>query len=63
MKEHEEAIERKITLDKPPENLLAHADNAEQISLQAVVPAEKEAVVRVQAAGPQSANVHLEITN
>ena len=63
LKEHEEAIERKITLGKPPENLLAHQNEVEQISLEAVVPANKEAIVRLQSASRQTASLHLAITN
>ncbi len=63
LKENEAAIERKITLGKPPENLLANQNDAEQISLEAIVPAGKEVIVRLQTSGPKSAQVHLEITN
>ena len=60
--EHEEAIERKITLGKPPENLLASQESAEEISVRAVVPAHKEMVVRLQPAGRIAAVVHLTIS-
>jgi len=63
LQEHETAIERKITLGKPPENLLANQNEVEQISLEAVVPANKEAIVRLQSASRKTANVHLQITN
>ena len=63
LKEDEEAIEEKITTDKPSENLLAHQIGAQQISLEALVPANKEVIVRLQAASPDSIKVHLEITN
>jgi len=63
LKEDEAEIERKITLGKPPESLLANQNDAEQISIEALVPAGKEAIVRLQTAGPKSAQVHLEMTN
>lgn len=63
LKENETEIERKITLGKPPENLLANQNNAEQISLEATVPAGKEVIVRLQASDRQAAQVHLEMTN
>jgi|GEM_PF-3525635 len=63
LKENEEAIERKITLGKPPEDLLASKSEATEISLSATVPAGKEVVVRLQSANSKTAEVHLEITN
>lgn len=63
LQEHEAAIERKITLGKPPENLLASQNDAEQVSLEATVPANKEVIVRLQSASAKTANVHLEISN
>ena len=44
--QYEEAIERKITLGKPPENLLASQVNAEVVFVWAVVPARQETVIR-----------------
>ena len=61
--EHEEAIERKITLGKPPENLLASAEDVEEVELAAKVPANEEAIVRLQPASRKAANVHLTINN
>jgi len=63
LQENEEAIVRKITLGKPPENLLASQNDAEEIILEATVPAGKEVIVRLQPAGSKAAQVHLEITN
>lgn len=63
LQENEEAIERAITLGKEPEKLLANALASEEVTLQAAVPADKVAVVRLQTSGPHSANVHLELSN
>ena len=63
LQEHEEAIERKITLGKPPENLLASAKESQEVSLEATVPANQAVVVRLQAASRETAHVHLEVTN
>ena len=63
LQEHEEAIERKITLGKPPENLLTSQGDAQQIALEATVPANQTVIIRLQPSGPHSANVHLEISN
>ena len=63
LQENEEEIERKITFGKPPENLLASETDANEVSLEATVPANKEAVVRLQSAGRETAKVHLEISN
>jgi hypothetical protein len=56
-------VERKITLGKPPENVLAAAEDSEQIALDALVPANQEAIVRLQPAGRKAANVQLTIRN
>ena len=61
--EHEEAIERNITLGKPPENLLASGENSEQVTLQALVPANKEALVRLQPASRKAAKIQLTLKN
>ena len=61
--EHEEAIEKSITLGKPPKNLLASSENSEQIKLQVLVPANKEAVVRLQPATQKAAQVQLTLRN
>jgi outer membrane lipopolysaccharide assembly protein LptE/RlpB len=63
LQENEAAIVRMITLGKPPENLLASQSEAEQVLLEATVPANKEAIVRLQPSGRKAAQVHLEITN
>ena len=63
LKEHEDAIVRMITLGKPPEDLLAYQLEAKQISLTAVVPANKVVIVRLQAAETLPTTVQVEITN
>ncbi len=61
--EHAEEVNRNITLGKPVERALASEEAAEDISLLATVPANKEVIVRIQPAGPTSAEVSLEVTN
>lgn len=61
--EHEEEIERMITFGKTPENVIASGSGAEQIRLDATIPASKEAIVRLAPAGRTAANVQLTITN
>ena len=61
--EHEKAVERNITLGVPPEKVLAFEENSEKITLDVVVPANKKAIVRLQSAGRQPANVQLVINN
>lgn len=56
-------VNRKITLGKPADMALASQEDAEEISLQATVPAGKEVIVRLQPMGPTSADVQLEVTN
>ncbi len=61
--ENADEVNRKITLGKPAEMALASQENAEEVTLQAVIPANKEVIVRLQPAGPTSAEVSLEVTN
>ena len=63
LQEHEQDIERSITLGKQPENVLAQTSAAEQIDLEAIIPANKEAVVRFYTTGRQRANVEVTISN
>ncbi|MEQ8210251.1 MAG: hypothetical protein RH917_10510 [Lacipirellulaceae bacterium] len=62
LKADEQAIERMITLGKPPENLLGVEEAAEVIAFDVKVPADKEAVVRLQSASRETAEVSVEIT-
>ena len=63
LQENEQDIERSITLGKQPENVLAQSITVEQIDLEAIVPANKEAVVRFYSAERQRANVEVTISN
>ncbi len=56
-------VERMLTLEKPTDKLLAYKENSEQITLEAIVPANEEVIVRLQPAGRHSAQVHLELSN
>ena len=61
LKEHEEEIERSITLGKQPENVLASRANAEEITLEATIPANKKPVVRFYPAGNRQATVQVRV--
>ena len=61
--ENEQNIERSITLGKQPENVLAQSITVEQIDLEAIVPANKEAVVRFYTTERQRTNVEVTISN
>ena len=52
-----------IIMDKAIDQIITGKSGAEEISLEAKIPASKEAIVRFQPSGPTSADVHLEITN
>ena len=61
--EHEEAIEEMIAHGNPLENVIAKVDSAEEVTLNALIPADKEAVVRFQPAGRHAADVQVKIRN
>lgn len=61
LKQHEEAIERKIALGKPPENLLGVEQSTVQAAFEIKVPADKESVVRLQSASRETAVVSVKI--
>jgi len=63
LQEHEEDIERSITFGKQPDNVLAQSDAAEQVELEATVPANKEAVVRFYTTEHKRANIEVTISN
>ena len=63
LQENEQDIERSITLGKQPENVLAQSITVEQVELEAIVPANKEAVVRFYTTERQRANVEVTISN
>ena len=63
LQEHEQDIERSITLGKQPENVLAQSTAVEQTDLEAIVPANKEAVVRFYTTERQRANVEVTVSN
>ena len=63
LQEHEEDIERSITLGKQAENILAQSTASKQIDLQAIVPANKEAAVRFYTVARERVNVEVTISN
>ena len=58
-----EEVDRMLTLDKPTDLPLASQEDAEEITLEATVPAGKEVIVRLQPMGSTSADVNLQVTN
>ena len=58
-----EFVDYAITYGKEPQKILAGTASTEDVTLTAVVPAGKEAVVRLQLTGRKPANVHLQISN
>jgi hypothetical protein len=63
LQENEQDIERSITLGKQPKNVLAQSIAVEQVELEAIVPANKEAVVRFYTTERQRTNVEVTISN
>ena len=61
--EHEEEIERSLTLGKPAENLLASAEGVTESTLSATIPAGKEAIVRLYPAERKQTTVNVVIAN
>jgi len=59
----EEDVNRAITLGKESDKIIASMVDATEIKLSAVIPAEKEASVRIQGATSETANVTLTISN
>ena len=58
-----ELVDYAITYGREPQKILAGTASTEDVTLTAVVPADKEAVVRLQLTGRKPANVHLKISN
>ena len=63
LSENDEEVDRKITLGKPSDLILSSQTESEEIALEANIPANKEAMVRVASASPDKATVHLVITS
>ena len=57
-----EFVDYAVSFGKPPQNVLAGEASTEGTTLTAVVPADKEAIVRLQPTGQQPAQVQLKIT-
>ena len=57
-----EFVDYAVSFGKPPQNVLAGEASTEGTTLTAVVPADKEAIVRLQPTGQQPAKVQLKIT-
>ena len=58
-----EHVDYAITYGKDPPDIFAGVASTEEAALTAVVPADTEAVVRLQPTGRQSAKVKLKISN
>ena len=63
LNEHDAEVERKITLDKPTELIIASQVKSEDIALEATIPANQEAAVRVASGSRETATVDLSISN
>ena len=59
----EEAVDAAITLGKPSDKVIVSQTNSNQISLEALIPANQEAAVRLQPAKSESVTVNLTVTN
>lgn len=63
LNENDAEVERKITLGKPSDLILSSAEKSEEIAIEAKIPANQEAAVRIMSASRETANVDLTITN
>ncbi len=61
--EHYEDIDRDITFGKSPEDVIVGKVSTESASLQALIPANQEAAVRLYPVGNYAASVELKIHN
>ncbi len=61
--DQQEHVDYAISYGKEPQDTWAGVASTEDVTLTAVVPAGKEAVVRLQPTGRKPANVHLKISN
>ena len=61
--DQQDHVDYAITYSREPQDTWAGAASTEDVTLTAVVPAGKEAVVRLQPTGRKPANVHLKISN
>ena len=59
----EQAVDDAITLGKTSDKVIASKSNSNQISLEALIPANQEAAVRLQPASSESVTVSLTVTN
>ena len=63
LKEHEDEVERMLTLQKPTDKLLASATDSKSVSLQVAVPANQEALVRIHSKVQKPTTVTLRLRN
>lgn len=61
-REQREFVDYAISYGKEPENTLAGAPSTEDVTLTALIPADKEAEVRLQPTGQKPATVKLKIS-
>ena len=59
----EQAVDDAIALGKTSDKVIASESNSNQISLEALIPANQEAAIRLQPANSKSVNVSLTVTN
>lgn len=61
--EQQEHVDYAISYGKEPQETWAGVASTEDVTLTAVIPADKEAIVRLQPTGREPATVKLKITN
>jgi hypothetical protein len=59
----EQAVDDAISLGKTSDKVIASKSKSNQISLEALIPANQEAAIRLQSASPESVTVSLTVTN
>ena len=63
LSENEEVVDRAIMFGQESDKIIGSQSGSAEISLTVKIPADKEASVRLQTAGPQAAKVKLTIDN
>ena len=63
LQEHEEQIERSITLGKAAENVIASHENTQEAMLEAMIPPNKEAIIRFYPTAREQTTVNITLSN
>ena len=59
----EDAVDRAVTLGQESDKIIAASEKSKEVTIEGLIPANKEAVVRLQCCEPKSTTVDLLITN